>query len=144
MELDYAILADGVTPRPDGKIDVYGAAWDTLFASAVPAVHPQISLAVRVLVSRHEAEHPHALDVVLQAADGAELARATGSIDPVTPEVRETIPAGRQIGFGLVLNFRNVVFPDYGAYQLVIHWDRNEARSPLRLFVSELPHGGGR
>lgn len=139
MDLDYAILADGVTPRPDGKIDIFGAGWDTIFAASVPATHPQITLAARVLLSTHEAAHPHALEVILQAADGAELARAAGDIQPLDNEQRTQIPAGRQIGLALVLNFQNLVFAAYGAYQLVIQWDGNEARPPLRLFVARPP-----
>lgn len=44
-QLDHILLADGATVRPDGKIDIYGAAWDTIYATAVPAVHPQIASA---------------------------------------------------------------------------------------------------
>jgi len=138
MDLDFAILSDGVTLRQDGKMDIYGAAWDTVFARAVPALHPQITLAVRVLCSRHELEHDHHIDVVLQAADGAELARAHGNMPVLTDEQRALIPAGRQVGLGLVLNFQNVLFPEYGAYQIAIHWAGTEARPPLRLFVAEM------
>jgi hypothetical protein len=139
MDLDFAILADGVVLRPDGKMDIFGAAWDTIVASAVPAVHPQLTLAVRVLASRHEAEGPHDLTVVMQDADGAELARAHGEVGTLSPEQREAIPAGRQLGMGSVLNFQNVVFPRYGAYQLAILWDGNEARPALRVFVVPPP-----
>jgi hypothetical protein len=139
MDLDYAILADGVTARPDGKIDIFGAGWDTIWASNVPAVHPQLTLAARVLLSSHEAAHPHSLEVILQAADGAELARATGEVQPLDGEQRQQIPPGRQVGLALVLNFQNVAFQAYGAYQLVIQWDANEARPPLRLFVEAPP-----
>lgn len=51
MELDYVMLADGVSPRPDGKIDIYGAGFDTIFAPTVPARHPQLSIAIRILLS---------------------------------------------------------------------------------------------
>lgn len=138
MDLDFAILSDGVTVRQDGKMDIYGAAWDTVFARAVPATHPQITLAVRVLCSRHELEHDHHIDVVLQGADGVELARAHGDMPALSDEQRAVIPAGRQVGLGLVLNFQNVLFPAYGAYQIAIHWDGTEARPPLRLFVADL------
>jgi len=139
VDLDFAILADGVVPRLDGKMDIFGAAWDTIFAAAVPAVHPQLTLAVRVLASRHEVESPHQLTVVLQDADGAELARAHGEIIALPEEQRDAIPAGRQIGLGAVLNFQNVLFPRYGAYQLAILWDGNEARPALRVFVQPVP-----
>lgn len=139
MEIDYAILADGVNLRPDGKLDIYGAAWDTIWAGSVPAQHPRMTLAARVLVSSHEARHSHNLKVVLQDADGAELANAEGELEALTDEQRAAVPAGRKIGLGVVLNFVNVVFPHYGSYQLAILWDGNEPREPLRLFVAEPP-----
>lgn len=139
MNLDFALLADGVTERPDGKLDIYGAGFDTIYATAVPARHQRLVLAMRILVSRHEGEHPHRIDVVLQGADGADIARAGGELAPMEEEQREQIPAGRQAGLGLLLQFENIVFPDYGAYQLAIHWDGTEAREPLRLFVVEPP-----
>jgi hypothetical protein len=139
VDLDYAILADGVTPRADGKLDIHGAAWDTIFASNVPARHPRITLAVRVLLSRHEAENPHNLSVILSAADGAELARVSGDIEPAPEEVRNQLPAGRRFGIGVVLNFENVEFPEFGDYQLALQWDGNELREPLRLFVQPIP-----
>jgi hypothetical protein len=142
MDLDFAVLADGVTGRPDGKLDIYGAGFDTIFAGAVPAMHPRLVLAVRVLISRHEAEHQHQLDVVLQAADGAELARGQANVGPLSDEMCAAIQPGRQFGLGMLLNFESVIFPDYGSYQLAIHWDGNEARSPLRLFVVMQPATG--
>jgi uncharacterized protein DUF6941 len=139
VDLDFAMLADGVTPRQDGKLDIYGAGWDTIFAPNVPAMHPRLILAVRLLISRTEAEHPHRLEVIIQEADGVEVGRALGPLDPLPEAVREQIPAGRQAGLGMVLNFENLVFPSFGSYHIVIQWDGNEARSPLRLIVSQPP-----
>jgi hypothetical protein len=82
VDLDFAVLADAVVARPDGKLDIMGAGFDTVFAPAGPAQHSRLVLAVRVLLSRHETEHEHRLDVVVQAADGAELARGTGPCGP--------------------------------------------------------------
>lgn len=138
MDLDFAILADGVTPRPDGKLDIHGAGFDTVFAPAVPVQHARLVLAVRVLLSRHETESAHWLAVVIQAADGAELARSRADLQPLPDEAREQIPPGRQFGIGMVLQFENVVFPDYGDHQIVVQWDGNEPRPPLRLSVAPL------
>jgi hypothetical protein len=135
VDLDFAVLSDAVVARPDGKLDILGAGFDTVWASAVPAQHPRLVLAVRVLLSRHETEHPHRLDVVIQAVDGAELARARGDLGALPDEARAQIPAGRQFGVGMVLNFENIVFPAYGNHQIVVQWDGNEARPPLRLSV---------
>jgi hypothetical protein len=139
VDLDFAVLADAVVARPDGKLDIMGAGFDTVFAADLPAQHRRLVLAVRVLLSRHETESPHWLDVVVQATDGAELARGRADLQPLPDEARAQIPAGRQVGVGMVLNFENVVFSAHGNHQIVVQWDGNEARPPLRLSVLPPP-----
>jgi hypothetical protein len=136
MDLDFAILADDVTPRQDGKLDLSGAGWDTIFASSVPARHARLVLAVRLLISRTEAEHPHTLEVIIQGADGDEISRAVGQCAALSEEERQQIAVTRRAGVSLVLNFENLVFPTFGDYQIVIQWDGNEARPPLQLILS--------
>ena len=135
MDLDFVVLADAVIARRDGKLDILGAGFDTVWAPSVPARHPRLVLAVRVLMTRHETEHPHALDVVIQATDGAELARGRAELEPLPDEARSEIAPGSRFGVGMVLNFENVVFPEHGNHQVVVQWDGNEARPPLRLSV---------
>src|SRR5689334_11364252 len=98
MELDFAVLADKVTARSDNKLDILGAGFDTIFTPGVPARHERLVLAVRILISRHEGEHDHRLDVILSAADGEELARAHADLPPLPDQVREALPAGRRFG----------------------------------------------
>jgi hypothetical protein len=136
VDLDFAMLADGVTPRPDGKLDIDGAGWDTIYAEDVPAVHAGLVFALRLLLSRTEAEHAHRLEVIIQGADGAEIGRATGAMEPLPSDKREEIPAGRQAGIGMILSFPPLVFPEFGNYQVVVQWDGNEVRPPIRLIVS--------
>ena len=136
MDLDFAMLADGVTPRPDGKLDIYGAGWDTIWARAAPATHARMVLAVRLLLSRSETDHPHRLEVVVRGADGGEIARALGPLDPLPEDDRHQIPEGGKAGLGMVLNFENLTFPEFGDYQVLILWDGNEVRPPLRLTVA--------
>ena len=51
MDLDFALLADGVNLRDDGKLDIDGAGWDTIYAEDVPAVHARLVFALRLLLS---------------------------------------------------------------------------------------------
>jgi hypothetical protein len=139
VDLDFAVLADAVVARPDGKLDVMGAGFDTVYAAAVPARHARLVLAVRVLLSRHETEHAHRLDVVIQGADGAELARGQGDLQRLPDEARKQIRPGHQFGLGMVINFDDIVFPSYGDHQIVVQWDGNEVRPPIRLSVVPLP-----
>lgn len=138
MELDHAILADGASNRPDGKLDIYGAGFDTLFAPSVPTTHPQMALVLRLLMTPHELEHQHLVTVVVVSADGAELGKVEAQVQPIPPEQRGQIPAGRTVGLAAVLNFVNVTFPAYGDYGIKIHWDGTELRD-MRLHVEQTP-----
>jgi uncharacterized protein DUF6941 len=139
MELDHIVLADVVTPRPDGKLDRHGVGWDTIFATTTPATHPRMDLAVRFLLSPHEVERAHEVVLTLVGEDGLELARITANTAPMPREEQTGVPPGRRFGLGLVLTLASIVFPAFGAYQLVLTWDGTEVREPLRLFVAEMP-----
>lgn len=139
VELDFAILADGVAHRPDGKLDIYGAGFDTILVPSVPAQHPRLFIALRVLISREEGAQAHQIDVVLRAVGGAELARARGEL-ALSAESADVIPPDRLAGIGMLLGFEGVVFPEYGAYEFAVQWDSCDVRPPMRLFVAEPPH----
>jgi hypothetical protein len=140
-ELDYLVMADGIAPRADGKIDIYGAGWDTLFAPAVPTRHPQLAIALRVLISPQEAEHEHRLQLVLMGAD-AEIGRADATVQQVPPETRAAVPPGDMIGLGVILNLAGLIFPEYGRYHVAVLWDGNQLREPVRLRVAQPPQMG--
>jgi hypothetical protein len=141
MELDHVVIADVASPRPDGKLDLYGVGWDTIFASAVPATHPRMDLVIRFLLSAQEMETDHRVVVTLLSADG-ELNRVQADVAPMPPEQRAAIQPGRRIGVGMLLTLAGQTFPEYGSYSLVITWDGTEVREPIRLFVAPPPvHG---
>jgi hypothetical protein len=139
MELDHMVLADVISPRPDGKLDLHGVGWDTIFAASVPASHPRMDVAVRFLLSQQEVQSPHTVGLALVGEDGQELAKLDAEVAAVPPEQRAQIPAGRKIGIGIILTLAGTVFPTYGRYHLAVTWDGTEAREPLRLFVSPIP-----
>lgn len=139
MELDHLVLADVISPRPDGKLDLNGVGWDTIVAGAVPVTHPRMDVAVRFLLSAHELEAPHTVVLKLVGQDGEELARITAEITPMSPEERRAVPAGRRVGVGIVMSLAGVTFHAYGPHQLVLTWDGTEVREPLRLFVAPPP-----
>ena len=141
MELDHMVLADIIAPRPDGKLDLHGVGWDTIFAASVPAAHPRMDVAVRFLLSQQEVRSSHAVVLALLGEDGEELARLEADVAALTNEQRAQIPAGRKIGIGIILTLASVVFPSYGRYHLAVTWDGTEAREPLRLFVAPIPQG---
>jgi len=142
VEVDFATLADGVAQRPDGKLDIFGAGIDNISAVAVPTQHPQITLVIRFLLSRHEAETQHQLQVILMGDDGAEIARTGGEV-AISPDQVESLQAGRRLGVNVVMQFGGLIFPTFGAYQFSILWDGNEARSALPLSVTHVQSPAG-
>lgn len=128
MEFDYVVLADGATQRPDGKVDIFGAGIDRIFASAVPAMHAQMSLAMRVLMTPWETERPHEVLVVVAGADGQELGRVVAQLPAMAAEDRQRLDTGR-VGVGLVFQLARIVFPIYGEYQVSVMCDGREERS---------------
>jgi hypothetical protein len=138
MELDHVVLADIASPRPDGKLDLYGVGWDTIFAPAVPTIHPRMDLVIRFLLEPHEMETTHQVIVRLMGPDG-ELGRMQADVAPMPDEQRGQVQAGRRIGVGILLTLASQVFPEYGAYSLAITWDGTNVRDPIRLFVEPPP-----
>jgi hypothetical protein len=142
MHLDFAVLADGVAQRPDGKLDIFGAGIDRVHAATAPAVHPRFALAARFRLTREELDGTHRLEVILRTVGGTVLARAVGALDPMPDEVRGALDATQQqFGIGAVFNFDNAVFPDFGAYEVVLRWDDEDVRDPLPLVVGPPPDG---
>lgn len=139
MELDHMVLADLIARREDGKMDLHGVGWDTIFTDAVRVTHPRMDVAIRFLLSAQEVESPHTVGLSLVGEDGDELARLKAQVEPVTPEQSARIQPGRKVGIGMTLQIANAVFPRYGRYHLVLTWDGTEARQPLRLFVAPGP-----
>ena len=71
--------------------------------------------------------------------DGLEIANATGDVGAVAAEILATQPVGDLLGFGAILNFQGLIFPQYGRYHVAILWDGNQMREPMTLKVSPLP-----
>lgn len=138
MKLDFAIIADGATQRPDGKVDVFGGGWDTLWAPSVPAMHPQLTLVLRLLSDPVEASEPHSLEILLRSPDGDEIAKAEGTIEPAPSELTSAEESG-QISSTLALTFHNLAFSDWGPHEFVILVDGVALREPMPLQLRQAP-----
>jgi hypothetical protein len=136
MRIDYAVLADGAVQRPDGKLDIFGAGWDTLTAQAVPHVHGSFDVALRLVIPADEAREDHLFELIVQGPDGEEAARAR------TEMVFNSESASSEISeekFAMTFNFRGVVFPVEGPYQLVLVMDGSELQA-LSFSVAVAPN----
>ena len=93
MEIQVAALCDSAVDY-EGKLCLLGA-FDTIISPVLPAVHPQCSVALR-LVFRKEEEGPHLVRVFFVDEDGhsivppmetqfeVRIARATSTFRPAT------------------------------------------------------------
>ena len=81
MDLDFVLLADGVgRARMASSISTARVGTRSSLVP-VPAVHPRLTLAVRLLLWRNKTAHPHRLELIIQAADGQEVARGKVTVD---------------------------------------------------------------
>jgi hypothetical protein len=138
--LDHIILADGAVQRPDGKMDIFGAGLDTVYAHTVPALHPQLAVVVRAGLSREELERPQVLDVVVSDPSESEIARAHAELLPLPDSpARAGVSFGDLVPIGVVVAFSNLVFPAYGTYNVAALWNGEPLRPPFQLTVSQTP-----
>ena len=136
MELDFAVLADGVSLDPDGKITLVGLGVDAVVAQSVPAVHPRLVVAVRVWASEDEAREEHRVDVEVFAPDGERVGATHSLTVPMTDEQLElarSVPLAG-VGIAAVLDTRGLPMPAFGRYEIAIKWDGEPLRSlPIAL-----------
>lgn len=127
--IDFAFLADAAEAEAGRKFYVLGGGIDSINARTFPAVHPHMSLVMRVLVHPMETEQDHALQIRLIDSDGGELARIDGNLS-----ARGAPQTGRDIALNMVINMVNTRFERPGDYSLEVLIDGAHQRSvPLRL-----------
>jgi Family of unknown function (DUF6941) len=129
MEVEFAFLADAAQVSPDGKLYVLGAGVDRLMAAQFPAVHPLLTLVVKLKLHATECERPHQVEVELWDPDGQTIGAKveTGFSAPRQPGSR---PAFAQI----VLSMVQLQFEQPGDYAFQVLVDGQHYKSvPLYL-----------
>jgi len=130
MKIDFAFLADAAE-ESKGKLYVVGGAIDTIWTQSVPAVHPRISLALRLLISPGELGRSHQLEISLMDGDGKRVAAVKGQFEP---DKNQNLSAGWEQGMLLVLNVPNLQFQKFGDYQFDIMCNNSSLKTvPLRV-----------
>jgi uncharacterized protein DUF6941 len=121
LQVDYLVLADAAAVA-EGKHYIHGAGWDTLAASAFPAVHPVMGVAVRLRIPWADTNQPYMLVIDLIDADGRSiLPAASGPLcAPVTIGRPAHVPPGTDQVLPLVFTFHGLRFPAPGTYALVL------------------------
>jgi hypothetical protein len=128
MEIQVATLCDSAADY-NGKLCVLGA-FDTIVAPDTPAVHPQCSVALRV-VFRKEEEGEHEMSVRIIDEDGQLI---VPSLDG-----RITVRLPESVFFmsrNAILNLQQLTFPRPGLYSVEVNFDgKNYASVPLQVRV---------
>ena len=130
MEIQVATLCDSAVDY-GGKLSLLGA-FDTIVAQTLPAVHPQCSVALRVLF-RKEEEGEHLMNVNFVNEDGKSI------IPPMNCAIN--INSMGDFFFSthnLVLNLQQLCFEKTGLYSVDVTIDGGQAAS-LPLQVLQAP-----
>jgi hypothetical protein len=132
MEAQIAALCDSAMDY-NGKLSLLGA-FDTILAPDVPAVHPQCSVALRLLF-RKEEEGRHALRVNFVDEDGKSI------IPPMEAMMEVSLPdAFFFTTHNVVLNLQQIRFEKAGIYSVDIALDgRQIASVPLQIMRIQRP-----
>jgi len=129
-----ALLADSVVVA-DHKIYIQGGAWNTIFASALPARHPRIGIALVVRVPYALADNEaKKFTLTLEDEDGNQIrigdpngaGRIEGSFTVGRPP---GISPGDEQLVALAINLDGLTFERAGAYVFKIRIDDREVQA---------------
>jgi hypothetical protein len=126
MDVQVAVLCDAATDY-GGKLNLLGT-FDTIMAAQLPAVHPQCSIALRIVFNRIE-EGPHKLRLNFVDEDG----RAIMPSIELPAEVN--FPGDANIlSRNFIINIQHLKFDKGGHYAIDVALDgRHETSIPLHV-----------
>ena len=132
MNIEAFLLCDCATQDRQGKLNVLGA-FDNIFISQVPYVHPACTVAGRIRFSKiEEGDHKIQIDVIDE--DGKE-------IGPKKLEGHLSVRLGNDVSsgaFNFILNFQRIKFENFGQYRIDLAIDgRQEGALPF--YVRKIP-----
>ena len=132
MNIQLAVLCDAAADY-GGKLSVLGA-FDTIVTKKLPAVHPQCSIALRIVFEPHE-DGAHQLKMNLVDEDGAAI---MPNIDiPIRVQMGEITSF---LARNFVLNIQQLKFPKVGQYAFHVYWDgHHEKTIPLQVRMAPSP-----
>jgi len=126
MEIQVAALCDSAADY-GGKLCLLGV-FDTIVSAALPAIHPQCSVALRILF-RKEEEGPHTVSVMFVDEDGRSIVPAMETAFDV--ELPDDLFFSTR---NLILNLQQLPFAKPGAYSIDVSVDKRQMASiPLQI-----------
>ncbi|RYD36732.1 MAG: hypothetical protein EOP86_05210 [Verrucomicrobiaceae bacterium] len=130
MEIQVATLCDSAMDY-NSKLCVLGT-FDTIGSRAVPIVHPQAALALRICF-RSADEGSHKLTIRMINEDGTDI------MQPLEAAIDITLPEGAEfLTRNMILNFQPLRFEKAGTYSFEVSVSGEVLASvPLRVIVVE-------
>ncbi len=135
MEILVAALCDSAADY-EGKLCLLGA-FDTIVTGSLPAIHPQCSVALRILF-RKEEEGFHNVSVLFVDEDGRAI------VPPMETSFDIELPDDLFFSTrNLILNLQQLPFARHGAYSIDIQVDKRQMASiPLQVRLVQGPPAG--
>jgi hypothetical protein len=142
MRVEYMVLANGAE-AVEGHHYIIGGGFEAIFAPALPATHPRLSVALKVCVPYEATSRGHKLGLELHDQDGH------GVGDPFEAQFESGRPPGMRAGdhhsLIIAFNFLNIQFTKYGTYSVVCLLDGSEeGRSTFRVTQATPAAGASR
>src|SRR3989339_796238 len=127
MRVEVFVLCDAATSDASGKFNILGA-FDTLWVTKLPAVHPQCTVALRIRFEPHEGGE-HDVRVNFIDEDGNHIIpSANGKINVQFKGQQRAIAAN------LILNLQRLQLKSSGEYSIDLTID-SQGMARLPLFV---------
>lgn len=134
MNIQAAVLCDAATDD-NGKLNLLGA-FDTIYTPALPAVHPQCSIALRVTFFGGD-EGKHSLRLNFVDADGHSI---MPDFEPIPVEV--VLPEDMHFGTrNFIVNIQQLKFEEPGLYSIDVTLD-DQPLASIPLLVKHHPPAG--
>jgi hypothetical protein len=132
MDVQIATLCDAATDY-GGKLNLLGT-FDTILAPQLPAVHPQCSVALRLVFSRIE-EGPHRVKLNFVDEDGHAI------MPSIELPADAIFPADSNfLSRNFVINIQHLKFEKPGNYAIALAFDgRHEVSIPLHVRLIPAP-----
>ena len=131
MNINVAVLCDAATDDSN-KLNILGA-FDTIYATQLPAQHPQCSIALRATFFNSD-EGKHTLKLNFVDADGR-------SIMPDFPPIPVEVVLPDDVHFGtrnFIVNIQQLRFENPGLYSIDISLD-DQPQASIPLLVKHTP-----
>lgn len=128
MQISVALLCDAVTAR-EGLLNILAGGITRTTHPSYPAQF-EGGLALRIMVHPTEAQTAHAIQIILQDADGKRLAEINGQFQS-EGEPKDLLP-GEELSLPLAMNFQMEI-PNPGQYSFEVLIDNiHQASLPFR------------